>query len=104
MNKIHMWLLLLSDRFWRHQRPIRAIACFFVGHDIRYSDLYTMEPDWCARCWYNSNEINLEEGWTIPCLLGSAYQWLVERRWNWFDCLDDWLCGHVKQLPDWWRY
>ena len=104
MDKRPMWLLSLWDRIVRHQRPVRAIACFFLGHDISYGDWRCGESDWCARCWYNDGERNLEEGWTMPRLLNYAYRWMVDCHWRWFDKFDNWACSHVKWLPRWWEY
>ena len=106
MDKRPEWLLRLNDQFWGHMRPIRAIAYFFVGHDVEYAYWRTEpdEPDWCGRCWYDDDERNLEEGWTMPRLLNHAYCWMVDRHWHWFDRFDDWACHNIKWSPRWWEY
>lgn len=86
-------------------RKLKLIICFFVGHEIRYGYDIAYESDWCERCMHTSpEEIDLEEGITMPRLLNRVYCWLVERHWSWFERFDLWLQKRVRWAPSWWEY
>jgi len=91
---------------YRVTRKLKLIVCFFVGHKISYGDQQMYEPDWCSRCLHDSDELDLEEGITMPILLSRAYCSLVEREWSWFDHLDNRLAKRLRPRwwPSWWEY
>ena len=97
-----LWWWFYNNTVGRLQRPIRSVACFFLGHDVQGGDWRCTVPDWCARCWYNDGEANLD---IDVCLPGRIYIWLMDREWEWFLDLDEYLyTHHQKYLPGWWEY
>lgn len=86
-----LWALrLVVKRFW----------CWCVGHEVRTGDGLAY-CDYCDRCCVTRPQ----DLTTLSDLLRESYGWLVERNWEWFERLDDWLCeNHSQKLPGWWEY
>lgn len=87
-------------------RKIRRIACFVLAHNVQRGEPEAREPDWCARCGYDADEIiiRFDEAVTLPFLLWRTYHWLADRDWPWFERLDIWLWNHTKRHPRWWKW
>ena len=86
---------------WKLKYLIRGIGCFFLGHEMLPGDEEISENDWCLHCLVDWPQDRV----TLPRLLNRCFGWLVEREWNWFARIDDWLIEyHQEHLPDWWEY
>ncbi|HUT16033.1 MAG TPA: hypothetical protein VMY98_07300 [Anaerolineae bacterium] len=92
----------LLFEIWRH---ILFIKCFFVGHvPCQYDPPYGM-PYQCYRCLYNDDQINIQDGFTMPDILCRAYTRLCAKNWHWFEVLDEWLYLKLTRWinpPSWW--
>lgn len=85
---------------------LRRIRCLFVGHNV-CADFQSWDwnsTDWCDKCYADWPQ----ELTTLPVLLNRVYGWFVERKWDWFNRLDDWLyakCkGRLRPWPGWREY
>ncbi len=97
-------LEMIKSEFWNKWWDLKVIfwriQCWFKGH---IEKRFYAWPDeyYCDRCFINDPD---EEN-TLPMVLNRLYIWAVERHWNWFDKLDEWLCeNYSKRLPNWWSY
>ena len=86
---------------WKLKYLIRGIGCFFLGHEMLPGDEEISENDWCLHCLVDWPQDQV----TLPRVLNRCFGWMVEREWNWFARIDDWLIeNHSEILPDWWEY
>lgn len=79
---------------------IRKLLCFLKGHRLIWGS--HDESSYCGRCYREKDD------WpaTVPNILNCIYCWLVDRKWEWFDNLDDWVYQRVDhgKIPSWWEY
>jgi len=91
----------LYDVLWKLELMFQRVGCFFVGHDERAGQVWDYEDDYCSRCLVSWPQDKI----TLPRLLTRLYSWMVERKWRWFERLDDWIYeNHRDRLPTWWEY
>jgi len=89
------------------KRRLLLVKCFFVGHQPAQEAPYCNAPYMCARCMFTEEQMNLWDGFTMPNLLNRGYTWLCDRRWEWFDTMDEWLYVRLRGRitpPRWWEY
>jgi hypothetical protein len=107
------WLIRIIG--FENTRRLVWVVCFFKGHDFKSGETVgsweigygKLTPDYCDRCCFNADEIDLEDHpLELPSLLNRAYSWVVEREWRWFEALDQFITDRIghKNMPRWWRY
>ena len=103
----HWWWTNISNCIWAVERRLRRVYCWFKSHDIGWGervDHYQLEPDYCKRCWYDEDEIDIHDG--------DAWHWM-NRRFVWaydhisaIEPLMIWIDERQlwNHLPSWMEY